>query len=77
MIVYIVCHLHYQWTVDTDNKVVAKIQSGPNRGLTLNPLTTLAHKSDSESVIIPEMEQNTASLIGVQEVLLEIFIVLH
>jgi len=35
----------YQWTVDTDNKVVAKIQSGPNRGLTLNPVTALAHKS--------------------------------
>ena len=35
----------YHWTVDDHNKVVAKIQSGPNRGLTLNPLTALAHKS--------------------------------
>lgn len=35
----------YHWDVDSNNKVVAKIQSGPNRGLTLNPVTALAHKA--------------------------------
>ena len=35
----------YHWSVDSDNKVVAQIKSGPNRGLTLNPVTALAHKS--------------------------------
>ena len=34
----------YHWDVDTHNKVVATIQSGPNRGHTLNPVTALAHK---------------------------------
>lgn len=34
----------YHWHL-SDNKVVATIQSGPNRGLTLNPITALAHKS--------------------------------
>ena len=34
----------YHWSVD-DRKVVATIQSGPNRGNTLNPITALAHKS--------------------------------
>lgn len=34
----------YHWDVD-GNKVVAKIQSGWNRGVTLNPITALAHKS--------------------------------
>lgn len=35
----------YHWHLSDDNKVVATIQSGPNRGLTLNPITALAHKS--------------------------------
>lgn len=35
----------YHWRVDDHNKVVAQIRSGPNRGLTLNPVTALAHKS--------------------------------
>lgn len=34
----------YKWDVD-NNKVIAKIQSGLNRGLSLNPITALAHKS--------------------------------
>jgi hypothetical protein len=34
----------YNWSVD-NRKVTAKIQSGPNRGFTLNPITALAHKS--------------------------------
>lgn len=34
----------YHWDVDNHNKVVATIQSGPNRGFTLNPITALAHK---------------------------------
>lgn len=34
----------YHWNVN-NNKVVAKIQSGYFRGLTLNPITALAHKS--------------------------------
>ena len=34
----------YKWGV-YDNKLSAKIQSGPNRGFTLNPVTALAHKS--------------------------------
>lgn len=34
----------YKWDVD-NNKVVAKIQRGWNRGLSLNPITALAHKS--------------------------------
>jgi len=34
----------YHWDVDTNNKVVATIQSGPMRGFTLNPITALAHK---------------------------------
>jgi len=33
----------YHWDVD-GNKVIAKIQSGWNRGATLNPITALAHK---------------------------------
>lgn len=35
----------YSWTVNDHNKVVAKIQSGPYRGFTLNPVTALAHKA--------------------------------
>ena len=35
----------YHWHLDDNNKVVATIQSGPNRGHTLNPVTALAHKS--------------------------------
>lgn len=35
----------YHWHVNDENKVVATIQSGPNRGYTLNPVTALAHKS--------------------------------
>lgn len=35
----------YNWTVNDNNKVVAKIQSGPHRGFTLNPVTALAHKA--------------------------------
>lgn len=34
----------YHWDVN-NKKVVATIQSGPNRGKTLNPVTALAHKS--------------------------------
>lgn len=34
----------YHWDVDETNRVVATIKSGPNRGLTLNPVTALAHK---------------------------------
>ena len=34
----------YRWHFE-GNKVVATIQSGPHRGLTLNPITALAHKS--------------------------------
>jgi len=34
----------YKWTVNK-NKVNATIQSGPNVGTTLNPITALAHKS--------------------------------
>jgi hypothetical protein len=33
----------YHWNVD-GNRVIAKIQSGWNRGFTLNPITALAHK---------------------------------
>lgn len=33
----------YHWDVE-NNKVVATIQNGPNRGYTLNPITALAHK---------------------------------
>lgn len=33
----------YHWDVD-GNRVVARIQSGQNRGVTLNPITALAHK---------------------------------
>lgn len=35
----------YHWHLSDSNKVVATIQSGPHRGLTLNPVTALAHKS--------------------------------
>lgn len=35
----------YHWHLNDNNKVVATIQSGPNRGYTLNPVTALAHKS--------------------------------
>lgn len=35
----------YHWHLNDNNKVVATIQSGPNRGHTLNPVTALAHKS--------------------------------
>ena len=34
----------YHWGIE-NNKVVARIQSGPNRGEVLNPITALAHKS--------------------------------
>lgn len=34
----------YSWNVD-NKKVNATIKSGPNSGLTLNPITALAHKS--------------------------------
>ncbi len=34
----------YHWDVE-NKKLVATIQSGPNRGFTLNPVTALAHKS--------------------------------
>ena len=34
----------YCWSIN-NNKVVATIKSGPNRGKTLNPLTALAHKA--------------------------------
>lgn len=34
----------YHWDID-DNKVVATIQSGWNRGFKLNPITALAHKA--------------------------------
>lgn len=34
----------YHWDVN-QNKVVATIQSGWNRGFTLNPITALAHKA--------------------------------
>jgi hypothetical protein len=34
----------YHWDVEK-KRVVAKIKSGPNKGLTLNPVTALAHKS--------------------------------
>lgn len=33
----------YRWDLD-NNRVVAKIQKGNNRGHTLNPITALAHK---------------------------------
>lgn len=35
----------YRWQIDSNNKVVATIQSGPARGFTLNPITALAHKA--------------------------------
>lgn len=35
----------YHWDVDENNKVKAVIQSGPNKGFELNPVTALAHKS--------------------------------
>ena len=35
----------YHWNVSEDNKVLATIQSGYYKGLTLNPITALAHKS--------------------------------
>lgn len=35
----------YHWTLNKNKKVVATIQSGPNKGLTLNPITALAHKA--------------------------------
>tara|TARA_B100001778_G_scaffold258519_1_gene218772 strand:- start:1316 stop:1642 length:327 start_codon:yes stop_codon:yes gene_type:complete len=35
----------YHWDVTSNNKVVATIRSGPNKGFTLNPITALAHKS--------------------------------
>lgn len=34
----------YRWNVN-NNRVVATIQSGPLKGLTLNPITALAHKA--------------------------------
>lgn len=34
----------YHWNID-GKKVTATIRSGPARGLTLNPITALAHKS--------------------------------
>jgi hypothetical protein len=34
----------YHWDIDDNNKIVATIRSGPARGLTLNPITALAHK---------------------------------
>ena len=33
----------YRWNVD-NNRVVATIQNGEDRGYTLNPITALAHK---------------------------------
>lgn len=35
----------YHWDVSDDKKVLATIQSGYYKGLTLNPITALAHKS--------------------------------
>jgi len=34
----------YSWSLE-NNKVVARIKNGPNKGRTLNPLTALAHKA--------------------------------
>lgn len=34
----------YHWNID-GNRVTATIQSGYNKGFTLNPITALAHKS--------------------------------
>lgn len=34
----------YCWSI-RNNKVVATIRSGPNRGKTLNPVTAIAHKA--------------------------------
>ncbi len=34
----------YHWSLE-NNRVVAKIRSGPNRGQVLNPITALAHQS--------------------------------
>jgi hypothetical protein len=34
----------YHWDLN-GNRVVATIQSGPHKGVTLNPITALAHKS--------------------------------
>lgn len=34
----------YRWDLE-DGKVTARIKSGPNRGLTLNPITAIAHKA--------------------------------
>lgn len=35
----------YHWDIAEDNKVLATIQRGHYKGLTLNPITALAHKS--------------------------------
>lgn len=34
----------YNWNLEK-GKVTARIKSGPNRGLTLNPITAIAHKA--------------------------------
>ena len=34
----------YHWDVTSNNKVVATIRSGPNKGFTLNPITALAQE---------------------------------
>lgn len=34
----------YHWDIE-NNKVIATIQSGRNRGFSLNPITALAHKA--------------------------------
>lgn len=34
----------YRWDLE-GGKVTARIKSGPNRGLTLNPITAIAHKA--------------------------------
>jgi hypothetical protein len=56
----------YHWNVNENNKVVATIRSGPNRGLTLNPVTALAHKSGFG--VIEDTRDGTefaASLLGI------------
>lgn len=35
----------YHWDISRNNKVIATIQSGRNRGFSLNPITALAHKA--------------------------------
>jgi len=55
----------YHWDLNDSNKVVAEIQSGPYRGVTLNPVTALAHKSGHG--VIEDTRDGTeyaASLLG-------------